>query len=85
MEKDAASDNGRASFRMQFSQAKAASHLAEKGRLRIVVGSATGAYPAIICKAVSMPKQKSDEDQSRRFIEKARELGCDEDPKAFEQ
>ena len=24
-------------------------------------------------------------DQSQRFIEKARELGCDEDPKAFER
>jgi hypothetical protein len=30
-------------------------------------------------------KAKSDHKQSQRFIEKARELGCDEDPSAFER
>ncbi len=29
--------------------------------------------------------RKKKESQSQRFIQKARELGCDEDPKAFEQ
>lgn len=28
---------------------------------------------------------KNRNEQTRRFIEKARELGCDEDPKAFER
>jgi hypothetical protein len=33
-----------------------------------------------------MPKNKSDErSQSERFIETARELGCDEDEAAFEE
>ena len=30
-----------------------------------------------------MPKNTSNTKQSERFIRKARELGCDEDPEAF--
>ena len=30
-------------------------------------------------------RAKGDDSQNKRFIEKARELGCDEDPKAFER
>ena len=33
-----------------------------------------------------MPNTKrAQTDQSKRFVEKARELGCDEDPNAFER
>jgi hypothetical protein len=31
------------------------------------------------------PPKPSDEEQSRRFIETARELGCDEDEAAFDE
>jgi len=33
----------------------------------------------------SLMGKQTGSDQSQRFIEKARELGCDEDPKAFER
>ena len=32
-----------------------------------------------------MPKPPETKPQRQRFIDKARELGCDEDPKAFER
>jgi hypothetical protein len=32
-----------------------------------------------------MASPTKDKNQSQRFIDKARELGCDEDPKAFER
>jgi len=31
------------------------------------------------------PRRKDDPDQSKRFIETARELGCDEDEVAFDE
>ena len=32
-----------------------------------------------------MQKKQSETEQSRRFIETARQLGCDEDEKAFDE
>ena len=32
-----------------------------------------------------MTQKRTDPEQARRFEEAARELGCDEDPKAFEK
>lgn len=32
-----------------------------------------------------MPSKKTDADQQRRFVETARELGCDEDEAAFDE